>query len=92
MSSATVKAACDGLAAFFALGAAVAWFRAAKAPLPVGAFPDYKDAAAVRAALQSYHSFVRGAVWNQRAALLAGLSAAAATISWTIAAFTTGAR
>jgi hypothetical protein len=80
-----VKAACDALAALFALGAAVAWFKAARAPLPVGSFPDWSDAPAVQAALQSYQDFVRGAVWNKRAALLAGMSAFAATASWMIA-------
>jgi hypothetical protein len=83
-----VKTACDALAALFALGAAVAWFKAAEAALPVGSFPDWSDAHAVQAALRSYQSFVRGAVWNKRAAVLAGLSAAAATASWTIATLT----
>jgi hypothetical protein len=77
-----VKAACEFASAAFAVAASLAWFRAARAPVPFITFPDFSDPAAVQAALDSYAGFVRGTVWNGRAALLAGASALASFAAW----------
>ena len=74
--------ACDLLAALLALGAAAAWFQAARAPTPFITFPDSSDPDAVCAAIDAYAGFVRGTVWNRCAAILAGLSALAIFASW----------
>jgi hypothetical protein len=81
MTLANLKLGVDIAGAALAFGAAVAWFLAARASLPVGAFPDWSNAEGVGAALDDYRAFLKGAVWNQRAAILAGLSALAAGVS-----------
>lgn len=82
MTVVSIKGACDLVAALSALAAAFAWFRAARCPLPFHSWPNSSDRPAVEAALEAYAGFHRGAVWNRRAAALAGLSAAATFVSW----------
>jgi hypothetical protein len=77
-----LKPGCDLLAASFALGAAAAWFQAARAPTPFITFPDSSDPDALHAAIYAYAGFVRGTVWNKCEAILAGLSALATFASW----------
>jgi hypothetical protein len=80
----TPEGFCNLVAAIAALGAAGAWFRSARAPTPFISFPESSDPEAVNAAIQCYQGFVRGTVWNQRAAVLAGISAFSSFAAWAV--------
>ena len=80
----SLKEICDGMSAIAALGAAGAWFRAARAPLPFLSFPNYDDREAMGSAIDAYKGFVSGAGWNKWAAILAGVSALALFLGWVL--------
>ena len=78
------KAICDFLAAILAFFAAGAWFLAARSPVPFITYPSSSDPSAQTAALECYQGFLRGGIWNRRAAILTGLSALCSFFTWLI--------
>jgi len=83
---ACLNAIFNGGAALFAALAALAWFKAASAPLPWSSSggegdSDTAPADELRVSSDANKGALRGAVWNRRAAICAGLSAAMQTVA-----------
>ncbi len=80
-----ITATCNGLAAIFALVAAVLWMLAARQPVGVPGLSPYisgLDDPILKEMQAHGEKILRGASLNKRAAFFAGLSALASFLSW----------
>lgn len=86
MCGGAVRAWCEAAAAIFALLAAIAWIIAARHPVgvpgPSAYMPADSNHPLYREIREHGDRIVRGARWNQLAALLTGLSSLAAFMAW----------
>jgi len=83
-----IKGSCDFIAAILAFAAAAAWFTAARQRVAKKEPAMWSESAEHPAVRALNAGIERGVRWNQRAALLTGLSALATFLSWLSQRFT----
>jgi hypothetical protein len=86
MNMDAAKSFCDLAAAGFALMASAAWCKAARQPValpgPAGYAPQNRDDPYWKKLAAAGDRIKLGSTWNQRAAMLTGLSAFSTFLSW----------